>query len=147
MKWSLIVGGFFGFLSVALGAFAAHALKARLNEYSLGVFRTGVEYQFFHALALILVGILAEKYPQLTMTAISFTAGIVIFSGSLYALALSNIKVFGAITPIGGVLFLVGWGLFINSFLKNPLWRQKNGFSSETRKRSKKPGDVAPEPR
>ncbi|MBI1861295.1 MAG: DUF423 domain-containing protein [Deltaproteobacteria bacterium] len=117
MKWTLVAGGVFGFLSVALGAFAAHALKARLDEYSLDVFRTGVEYQFFHALALILVGGLSERYPQLKTSAVSFTVGIVVFSGSLYALALTGAKWLGAVTPLGGVAFLIGWGLFVKAIL------------------------------
>jgi uncharacterized membrane protein YgdD (TMEM256/DUF423 family) len=114
MKLFLLLGSISGFLSVALGAFGAHALKEKLDEYSLGVFHTGVTYQTTHALALILVALLIKMYPDstgLTWAGWCFFAGTLIFSGSLYTLALSGIKVLGAITPIGGVLFLIGWAL------------------------------------
>jgi uncharacterized membrane protein YgdD (TMEM256/DUF423 family) len=111
-KTFLLLGSINGFLAVALGAFAAHGLKSRLSEYLLGVFQTGVQYQMTHAIALVLVAILCKLYPDsspLLWSGWCFLAGIVFFSGSLYALSLSGVKVFGAITPIGGVLFLIGW--------------------------------------
>ena len=114
MKLFLMLGSISGFLSVALGAFGAHALKARLDEYSLGVFQTGVTYQTTHALAIILVALLLKWYPDasgLNWAGWCFAIGTLIFSGSLYTLAMSGIKTFGAITPIGGVLFLIGWAL------------------------------------
>lgn len=114
MKLFLMLGSISGFLSVALGAFGAHALKEKLDEYSLGIFHTGVTYQTTHALAMILVALLIKWYPDstgLTWAGWSFLVGTLIFSGSLYALAMTGIKVLGAITPIGGVLFLVGWAL------------------------------------
>lgn len=114
MKLFLMLGSISGFLSVALGAFGAHALKERLDEYSLGIFHTGVTYQTTHALALILVALLIKWYPDssgLNWAGWSFLLGTLIFSGSLYTLAMMGIKVFGAITPIGGVLFLIGWAL------------------------------------
>lgn len=114
MKLFLMLGSISGFLSVALGAFGAHALKEKLDEYSLGIFHTGVTYQTTHALALILVALLIKWYPDsagLTWAGWCFAIGTIIFSGSLYALALSGVKVLGAITPIGGLLFLVGWAL------------------------------------
>lgn len=107
----LTLGSSLGFLSVALGAFAAHGLKARLDEDSLKIFRLAVEYQFSHALALVLLGILLLRadVPLLRNSGFFFLAGIVVFSGSLYALSLTQIKILGAITPIGGTCFLIGW--------------------------------------
>ncbi|HZG17891.1 MAG TPA: DUF423 domain-containing protein [Candidatus Bathyarchaeia archaeon] len=112
MRLFLLLGSLHGFLSVALGAFAAHGLKNKLSEYSLSIFQTGVQYQAIHALALVAVAILYKLTPAssaLTWSGWCFFLGIMIFSGSLFALSLSGIKVLGAITPIGGVLFLAGW--------------------------------------
>lgn len=114
MKLFLMLGSISGFFSVALGAFGAHALKEKLDEYSLGIFHTGVTYQTTHALALVLVALLLKWYPDssgLVWAGWCFVAGTLIFSGSLYTLAMTGIKVLGAITPIGGVLFLIGWAL------------------------------------
>ncbi|MFS0558195.1 DUF423 domain-containing protein [Brevibacillus sp. 179-C9.3 HS] len=114
MKLFLMLGSISGFLSVAFGAFGAHALKEKLDAYSLGIFHTGVTYQTTHALALVLVALLLKWYPDssgLVWAGWCFAAGTLIFSGSLYTLALTGIKVLGAITPIGGVLFLAGWAL------------------------------------
>jgi uncharacterized membrane protein YgdD (TMEM256/DUF423 family) len=91
-------------IAVAAGAFAAHALRERLDARSLEVFETGARYQMYHALAMVLCGLVAARAPGWV-----FQAGIVLFSGSLYALALSGVKGLGAITPIGGVAFLAGW--------------------------------------
>ncbi|MED1913706.1 MULTISPECIES: DUF423 domain-containing protein [unclassified Brevibacillus] len=114
MKLFLMLGSISGFLSVALGAFGAHALKEKLDAYSLGIFHTGVTYQTTHALALVLVALLLKWYPDssgLVWAGWCFAAGTLVFSGSLYTLAMTGIKVLGAITPIGGVLFLAGWAL------------------------------------
>ena len=91
-------------LAVAAGAFAAHALRARLEPRALEIFETGARYQMYHALAMILAGLLAARVPGWI-----FQGGIVAFSGSLYALALTDVKILGAITPFGGAAFLVGW--------------------------------------
>ena len=91
-------------LAVAAGAFAAHGLRERLTPRALEIFETGARYHLIHAVAMVLAGILLARGPGYL-----FQAGIVLFSGSLYALALSDVKVLGAITPIGGVLFLAGW--------------------------------------
>jgi uncharacterized membrane protein YgdD (TMEM256/DUF423 family) len=96
------------FLAVALGAFAAHGLKARLSPEMLTIFETGVRYHVYHALALVALG--AARGPE--KAGWCFIAGIVVFSGSLYVLALTGEKRLGMITPIGGVLFLAGWVLF-----------------------------------
>jgi len=112
----LLVGSILGFLTVALGAFGAHALKQSIPADSLAVFQTGVQYQGLHALALLAVGTLLYVLPQpgkLKTVGWLFTAGVVIFSGSLYALAITDKKWLGAITPLGGLCFLIGWGLLI----------------------------------
>ncbi|SHI76848.1 Uncharacterized membrane protein YgdD, TMEM256/DUF423 family [Tangfeifania diversioriginum] len=98
-------------LAVALGAFGAHGLKSQLSSDMMQTFKTGVEYHFYHALGLLLIGILAVSFPSelLKWSAILLTAGIILFSGSLYVLAVSGIKWLGAITPIGGLSFIAGW--------------------------------------
>ena len=101
-------------LSVAGGAFAAHALKEKLSERAIEIFETGARYQMYHSLALLVVALLlsrAEASQSLLIAAGSaFIIGVAIFSGSLYALSLSGIKWLGAITPLGGVAFIIGWG-------------------------------------
>jgi uncharacterized membrane protein YgdD (TMEM256/DUF423 family) len=111
MKKYHIAFAVFGFLAVALGAFAAHGLKSILNEEFLTIFQTGVSYQFYHTLALGVTLALAQNSdsPWLKRAACFFSVGIVVFSGSLYTLALTQIRVLGAITPIGGLSFLAGW--------------------------------------
>ncbi len=103
------------FVAVAMGAFGAHALKSKLTPDLLTIFETGVRYQVYHALALLLVGYLANTYPRPLITAagISFVSGIFIFSGSLYVLALTGVRTWGAVTPMGGLAFLVGWVLLL----------------------------------
>ena len=100
-----------GFLAVALGAFGAHALKERLPADMMAVFQTGVQYHFYHVLALGLVAGWAARAPSAALQAAGwcFVAGILIFSGSLYALALSGVRLLGAVTPLGGLAFLAGW--------------------------------------
>lgn len=113
MNISLLLGSAGSFLAVALGAFAAHGLKGTFDEYHMSVFRTGVEYQFLHSLALVLLAALAGKADAslLRYATYAFAAGILIFSGSLYALAFTKVKMWGAVTPFGGVSFLIGWAL------------------------------------
>lgn len=105
------LGCMFGLTGVAAGAFGAHALRARLPADLLAVFETGARYQMYHALALLAVALLASRTASGAVTAAGwlFTAGIVVFSGSLYALALTGVRVLGAVTPLGGVCFLAGW--------------------------------------
>ena len=93
--------------AVAAGAFAAHGLRDRLDARALEVFETGARYQMYHALAIVLAGVIASRGAQ--TAGWIFQAGIVLFSGSLYALALSGTKVLGAVTPLGGLAFLAGW--------------------------------------
>jgi uncharacterized membrane protein YgdD (TMEM256/DUF423 family) len=111
----LLIGGVAGLLGVGLGAFGAHGLRGRLSPEMLAVFETAVRYQMYHALALLLTAlILGRMDGWLIRTAgWAFTAGILLFSGSLYVLALSGITTFGAITPLGGLAFLVGWGCLV----------------------------------
>jgi uncharacterized membrane protein YgdD (TMEM256/DUF423 family) len=110
MDWLRIAGGL-GFLGVALGAFGAHALKAKLTPEMLAVWHTGVLYHLIHALALLALALFAKASgADIRWGARFFVIGILLFSGSLYALTLSGIKPLGAITPLGGVAFLLGWG-------------------------------------
>ena len=120
MKLILIIGGVLALVSVVLGAFAAHGLKNKLTEPLLNAFSTGVEYQFLHSLALVLVVILAKLFPHPLWhwCAGLFILGVLCFSGSLYALALTGIKWFGPVTPIGGVMFITGWAVFVIAALK-----------------------------
>jgi uncharacterized membrane protein YgdD (TMEM256/DUF423 family) len=104
----LQAGAVLMFLAVALGAFAAHGLKARLSPEMLTIFETGVRWHVYHALALLALG--AARGPD--KAGWCFVAGIVVFSGSLYVLALTGEKRLGMITPVGGLLFLAGWVLF-----------------------------------
>lgn len=120
-KLFIILGGSFAFLSVVLGAFGAHGLKNKLTKDMLDIFQTGVHYQMVHALGLIGVGILLYMFspsPSLHWSGWAMVFGIVIFSGSLYVLSLSGIKWLGAITPIGGILFLVGWLMLVFAAFK-----------------------------
>ena len=107
----LLLGAVAAFLAVTLGAFGAHGLRGRLTPEMLAVFQTGVQYHLYHALALVLVSaIMGRLSGWLIQTAgWCFAAGIVLFSGSLYVLAISGVTIFGAITPIGGLAFLIGW--------------------------------------
>ena len=110
-KTFLLLGAIAAFLAVILGAFGAHALRGRLSPDMMAVFQTGVQYHVYHALALILVSaIMGRMSGWLIQTAgWCFVAGIVLFSGSLYLLAVTGVAVLGAITPIGGLAFLIGW--------------------------------------
>ena len=107
----LFFGAVSGFVAVAFGAFGAHALRSKLSPEMLQVFETGVRYQMFHALALLITAIAVARFDGWVARAAGwcFLAGIVLFSGSLYALALTGAGMFGAITPIGGVGLLIGW--------------------------------------
>ena len=116
-KTALLLGVTFCGLSVVLGAFGAHGLKDKLSDYSISVFNKGVMYQFFHGIGIILTVILDYNLKSLSFdTSIwLFTFGIILFSGSLYILAITEIKWLGMITPIGGVMFILGWiTMFIN---------------------------------
>ena len=113
-KKHLTIAAFLGALSVLLGAFAAHTLKDHLEPQSLTTFETGVRYQFYHVFALALAGILYKEYPNKKLVSAGnlFILGIIFFSGSLYLLSFFGAQFawIGAITPIGGVFFILGWG-------------------------------------
>lgn len=124
MTWNVwaAIAAINGFLSVAAGAFGAHGLKDKVTPRHLEVFETAARYQMYHALALLGVAWLMSRSPMPTLTAAAWTflAGIIIFSGSLYALALTGIDKLGAITPIGGLSLLVGWALLAWSAFRIP---------------------------
>lgn len=107
----VIIGALSGAIGVGAGAFGAHALRARLEPRMLEVFETGARYQMYHAIALLGVAWVASRWPGSLSTASGwlFLAGTVLFSGSLYAMALTGVRALGAITPIGGVCFIAGW--------------------------------------
>jgi uncharacterized membrane protein YgdD (TMEM256/DUF423 family) len=107
----LIIGALSGAISVGAGAFGAHALRSRLEARLFEVFETGAQYQMYHALALLAVAWVASRWPSTLVNASGwlFLAGTILFSGSLYAMALSGVRALGAITPLGGVCFIAGW--------------------------------------
>ncbi len=113
-KLFLVLGSVNAMLAVMLGAFGAHGLKKMLTPDLLAVFVTGVQYHFYHALGLLAVGLIAIHLPgsiQLKLSGWLMVAGIIVFSGSLYLLALTGIRWLGAITPIGGVCFILAWAM------------------------------------
>jgi uncharacterized membrane protein YgdD (TMEM256/DUF423 family) len=121
-KVFLVLGACAALAGVLLGAFGAHALKARLGADALALWRTAVEYHFYHALGLLAVGLVAAHIPGSALVRWSgwtMLAGIVLFSGSLYALALSAPRWLGAITPLGGVAFIAGWALLAAAVLRS----------------------------
>jgi uncharacterized membrane protein YgdD (TMEM256/DUF423 family) len=120
-KFFLLSGSVLGLLGVAVGAFGAHALKAMLQAAGRAeTFETAVRYMFYHAIALVLVGILSKEFPGNTInwSGNAFLLGTLIFSGSLFLICFSGINLFGAVAPIGGTLLVIGWGLLFWSVLK-----------------------------
>lgn len=115
------LGAFSAFIGVAAGAFGAHALKARLTPDMLNVFEVGVRYQMYHALALIACAWALTRWPGTLALAAGwlFVAGTLLFSGSLYVLAFSGVRWLGAITPLGGLAFLMGWLCLVAAAVKN----------------------------
>lgn len=116
-----LLGAISAFLGVALGAFGAHGLRSRVAPEMLAVFETGVRYQMYHALALLIVGVVASRVaipPTVMAAGWLFVVGTLLFSGSLYLLALTGTRWWGAVTPIGGVAFLAGWLLLIVAALR-----------------------------
>lgn len=119
-KLFFITGSLFGLLSVMLGAFAAHGLQNSIDAKTLAVFHTGVEYQFYHSFALLITGIIIHLFPAtrlLKIAGIAFLMGIIIFSGSLYLYVFTANKIFGMITPIGGLSFIAGWICLSTAFI------------------------------
>jgi uncharacterized membrane protein YgdD (TMEM256/DUF423 family) len=121
VNWSAAAAVLMG-LAVGIGAFGAHGLKGRLDDYSMGVYEKAVLYHFFHALGLLIVSILprvgAISQSAATWVCGLLLAGIVLFSGSLYVLALSGVKALGAVTPLGGLAFLAAWFLLAFRLLR-----------------------------
>jgi uncharacterized membrane protein YgdD (TMEM256/DUF423 family) len=123
----LVLAGVFGFLGVALGAFGAHGLKSRLEAAAdgaqrLGWWQTGAQYHLVHALALVVAAYLASRQAgtAASVAGFCFAGGIVVFSGSLYAMTLSGVRVLGAVTPFGGLLMLAGWLAVVVAALRLP---------------------------
>lgn len=116
----LVVGAISAGVAVAAGAFGAHALRSRLSPTDLATFETGARYQMYHALALLAVGLVALRAPSAAATAAGwcFVIGTMLFSGSLYLLTLTGPRWLGAITPLGGVAFLAGWGALAMAALR-----------------------------
>ena len=122
MKLFLMFGALLMAVAVMLGAFGAHGLKGKLTPEMMQVYRTGVEYHFYHALGVLLIGAIAGFYPQaqgVQWAGWALIVGIFLFSGSLYALALSGIRWFGPITPLGGVFFIIGWVMLAVSIYRH----------------------------
>lgn len=120
-KVFLAIGGIAALLAVALGAFGAHALKDRIPAEMLAVWHTAVEYHLFHAIGLLACGLVAAQLPDSALLKWSgwlMLAGILLFCGSLYALALSGERWLGAATPLGGLAFLAAWAMFVTAVLK-----------------------------
>ncbi len=120
-KAFFVIAALMAFMAVAGGAFGAHGLKSKVSTDMLDTFQTGIQYQFYHALGLLIVAIIIQVFQPSLLLKISgflFIGGIVIFSGSLYALVLTGVKWLGAITPIGGLSFLAGWICLLISGLR-----------------------------
>jgi len=121
-KFYLLLGSINALLVVLIGAFGAHGLKARLTVENMAIFQTGVQYHFYHAVGLILVGLIAwhiPTSPHLRWSAWLMIMGIILFSGSLYALSITNIRWLGMITPVGGMAFIIAWLLLSIGIIKS----------------------------
>jgi uncharacterized membrane protein YgdD (TMEM256/DUF423 family) len=114
-RFFFLAGAIAAFIGVALGAFGAHSLRTKLTPEMLNIFEVGVRYQMYHALGLIAVAWAATRWPQANLNAAgwAFIVGIIIFSGSLYLLSMTDTRWLGAITPIGGLAFLIGWAILV----------------------------------
>lgn len=121
LRWPLVAGALFGLLAVMAGAFGAHGLRQMVSERALEVFQTAVTYQMYHALALVLVAVLAGLGLSRRLLGIAagfYLAGILLFSGSLYLLVFTGYHWLGPVTPLGGVCFMIGWGLLVTAGLR-----------------------------
>jgi len=116
----IIIGSALAALAVAIGAFGAHGLKSRISADDLIIFETGVRYQMYHSLALILLGLIGVNFQSnlVQIPAILFLIGIIIFSGTLYLIPLTGLRWFGAITPIGGTALILGWIVLIFNLIR-----------------------------
>lgn len=115
---TLVHGTIQAFVAVAAGAFGAHGLKGSLDEYSMGIWQLAMTYQMWHALGLLALGLFEQRGGKVKGAHLSFGIGIFLFSGSLYAIALSGLRPLGLITPLGGISLLVGWALFARAAYK-----------------------------
>ena len=117
----IIIGSALAALAVAVGAFGAHGLKSRVSADDLVIFETGVRYQMYHSLALILLGLIGVNFQSniVQLPAILFLVGIIIFSGTLYLIPLTGLRWFGAITPIGGTALILGWIVLIFNLIRS----------------------------
>lgn len=120
MKILVLIGALYGFLSVALGAFGAHALESKLSESMLSVWDKAVHYQMFHSLIIIVSGLALMKYESAALVGAGWTfiIGVLLFSGSLYIYSTTGMRMMAMITPFGGVFFLIGWILFGYAMIK-----------------------------
>ncbi|WP_226036247.1 DUF423 domain-containing protein [Aquibacillus saliphilus] len=120
MKLFLIIGVINGFLAVALGAFGTHGLEGKLSEKAIKTWEKAVTYQMFHTMAILVTGLLLNKFqtPSFVIAGWFFVVGIILFSGSLYIYAPTGIKTFAMITPLGGLAFLIGWVLLGYAIIK-----------------------------
>lgn len=120
MKVLVFIGILFGFLSVALGAFGAHALEGKISESSIATWEKAVHYQMFHAVSILIVGFALIRFDSsaLLFAGWSFVIGVLLFSGSLYMYSTTGIRTMAMITPFGGVIFLLGWILFGYAMMK-----------------------------
>tara|TARA_R100001440_G_scaffold24211_10_gene39420 strand:- start:5044 stop:5433 length:390 start_codon:yes stop_codon:yes gene_type:complete len=121
IRWALVVGAIAALIGVMAGAFGAHGLRGTVTPRALEVFQTGVTYQMYHAFALMIVALLGTaglSRRLLTVSALMFALGILLFSGSLYGLALLDIRALGPVTPLGGLCFMAGWVLLAVAGLK-----------------------------
>ena len=123
IKTLLLFGISFCLLSVIMGAFGAHALKGKLSDYSMSVYDKAVLYQFFHAFAILFIAVLGRLFStqEFNVCGILFIFGIVLFSGSLFILAITDVKWVGAITPIGGIFFIISWSVLFIKILRGNL--------------------------
>ena len=114
-RFFFLSGAVAAFIAVALGAFGAHSLKTKLSADMLNIFEIGVRYQMYHALGLIAVAWATTRWPEANLNAAgwAFIVGIIVFSGSLYLLSATDIRWLGAITPIGGLAFQIGWAILV----------------------------------
>ena len=127
------LGALFAGLAVAAGAFGAHGLEGIVTPDRLDIFKTAAQYQMYHALALLIIGLIHARSTLVTWSGHCFTGGILVFSGSLYLLVLTNTSWLGAITPIGGLLFIAGWILlFVYSFQRANTDHTRSSSSKES---------------
>lgn len=120
MKFFVVIGAFFGFMAVALGAFGAHGLEGKISDQALKTWEKAVQYQMFHTVSIIITGFALLKFQtaSLVWAGWMFIIGILLFSGSLYFYSTTGVRTLAMITPFGGVIFLIGWILFGYAMVK-----------------------------